>query len=1658
MKFHNETAPKTRDSKAMRREALLYGALLAPAILLAVHGGQAQAGQLPLSAFQTYNPANAAGIQAGPLSLYSVPVDSIQPTQMNEGLTEVGKKTAAFDLLAPSQLQANLLTDIEPVVIGPGGQLYLTDGHHTFTALENSTYGASNPTVYVNVIANYSSLTTAQFYALMQADNFLLPINDGVPETVNTATGAPIPSSLTGLTSDPYRGLEYSILKNKSSVLFPATGASTPGLDKMTGFYSDFLEADAYRGANLGLGLPYLSPGDISKATTWNLTANSTTTLPNIAGTVTAAQLPGFILSQSIVNSGGISNATLAGGAMDGNGAFTGITSINAGTAAQPITIGTPNTGFVMQLGADAGNTVTLNGTNTYTGGTSILAGTLIVQSDASLGAAPTGAAIDLANVKTSVQAANGIVFNSLTEGNGTLTLGTNTTAGTFTTNRPIAVGGEAATINLNDNLVTLGGSIYSLGVSGVGIGNATGFSDLTIDDLSSADAGKLILSQASPDFYGNLIIGNVGAPTVEVMSDAALGATTGSPYQIGEIELNSGTLQAGASFSAPERNLFLQSGSQIDVNGFNTTWGSITDVQRTLQILNSSTTTPGSITFSNLAISATASLQLTGGTAGETVTLTNGVTRTGADTLIVMPTSPSSLGTTEKLFSGTAAASLVNGMAPAWMVTNNGVAKFAGPYDFLTYGPNGYVKATYTNTATLNSSTASQVVALSGNTTLTGAASVYALNTESKTLALGANTLTIGDGVNPAGLILGTGNITASGGGTLAFGASEGMIWLGGSNSTISAAITGTGGLTFAGSGGVTISAPATVSGAITIDSGTVTLSGVNVFATNVGGILLDDVKSKPAASTLVIAANNTLTALNTVGNNSTVTINSGVALTLGDTTNNLSSTISAAITEKGSTAVAGALTLNGSGLFDLSGMKSGKLSLVSGSTIVVDNSADLRVAANIFSNAGIGVVLNGTSQLQFAQNGGGVFANTVSGTGSLHLIGGTLQLTGTSNTYTGGTIVETGSTLDLTTANVSSGNANITDAGGLIVFDQATNGTYSGVISDGAEMGTGPLLSGSLDKDDSSGANSGNLTLTSVQTYTGPTTVEAGTLTLAAKDTVAASSGVDLGRVGGGSTAILALGADNTLQALTSEAGDTTSVTLGSYQLTLNTSATTYATFGGVISGTGALLKTGAGTEVLSGANVYSGGTTIQSGALIVAGSLNLAGALTNNSVLGLQSGTANHTLTVGAYTGGTGSQLELGVNFKAGTADNLVVASATGTSKIVVVNTAPNAPVPYNPTGIVVVSSTAPMSPTAFTLPGGPVQMGFFQYDLAYTPDPHFLLVATPTADAYRVAAVPTAAQSIWQDTAGVQIDRQADLRDLMIAGGASGAAEAGVWGRALGGWTDRTQSSTYSVLGNSYAYQTGYNQNTGGIFFGIDGGSRGLIKADDTLLVGFSGGYVNSTQSFKGSSTAANYQGASVGISATYLDKNLFVDALAKADLLKLDYADPALANVGASQEDGGVVNLGMVVDAGYRLNLGPGYVDPLATLSYVSTRVGGLSLAGEQVGFGDNSLMKARLGLRGGATVFENKAIVVQSSVTASYWQRLSGGSSATIDSGSERATVHRLGPERARLRRRRPGRGRISKDGDWSGFFKGDYQFANGFTSGTIKGGFRYSF
>ncbi len=399
--------------------------------------------------------------------------------------------------------------------------------------------------------------------------------------------------------------------------------------------------------------------------------------------------------------------------------------------------------------------TVTLEyANNTYTGGTSLLAGTLIIASDASLGAAPGSYTYNQATVKTDVQAANGIVFNGLTEGNPTLQIGTTSGGGTatFSTSRPIAVGGEVATINVNGYIVTLNGPLVSLGVDGDGIGNATGFSDFTIDDNSS-NQGVLILSTPSPDFFGNLIIGNTNKPTVRVTSDAAIGNTTGSANEIGQVELNGGTLQTGASFTSRSDRIFLRGKSTFDTMGYTTSFsGALTG--RTTEHLTITNSQPlrqrrGRCDL-RLVRRSTAASELTVGKGS--VNSTNGHSP---------PASNRRATSDQVLSSGGAWLQRSNGVdlrgrrqcadahqrhrAP-WIVIDSGDFEY-NPYDFATYGP--AASPAFTGYATdITSSTSTSVVKQGANVSLSGNAQAYALNLQKGfniTVGTG-HVLTLGD------------------------------------------------------------------------------------------------------------------------------------------------------------------------------------------------------------------------------------------------------------------------------------------------------------------------------------------------------------------------------------------------------------------------------------------------------------------------------------------------------------------------------------------------------------------------------------------------------------------------------------------------------------------------------------------------------------------------------------------------------------------------------------------------------------------------------------------------------------------------------------------------------------------------------------------------
>ena len=257
---------------------------------------------------------------------------------------------------------------------------------------------------------------------------------------------------------------------------------------------------------------------------------------------------------------------------------------------------------------------------------------------------------------------------------------------------------------------------------------------------------------------------------------------------------------------------------------------------------------------------------------------------------------------------------------------------------------------------------------------------------------------------------------------------------------------------------------------------------------------------------------------------------------------------------------------------------------------------------------------------------SGANVLGLTKSGSNMLTLSG--------SNTYSGVTSVTAGTLTFATTATLYGGDtanwtaANLVVAGGataafrvggagqftaadidqLAVLGSGSNGFGNGAAIgfDTPDAGGTFTYSGVL-ANTNSGSNSlgvtklgsGTLALAGANTYSGPTTVQAGTLRLEA-----------VGALGSGALAVnggsLDLGGYSlTVSTLSGSAGGaiTNSVVASPATLTINVASGTTA-YGGVIddaAGVVALVKTGAGDLLLSGSSTFSGGTRLDGDILI-------------------------------------------------------------------------------------------------------------------------------------------------------------------------------------------------------------------------------------------------------------------------------------------------------------------------------------------------------------------------------------------------------------------------------------------------------------------------
>ena len=377
--------------------------------------------------------------------------------------------------------------------------------------------------------------------------------------------------------------------------------------------------------------------------------------------------------------------------------------------------------------------------------------------------------------------------------------------------------------------------------------------------------------------------------------------------------------------------------------------------------------------------------------------------------------------------------------------------------------------------------------------------------------------------------------------------------------------------------------------------------------------------------------------------------------------------------------------LTLNGTGISGGGALTnssvttvdySGLLKLGSASSIVVSNGIINLTAAGTMTGAGFGLTLDGPGDGSIS-NIIGTTSGTVTknGTGTWTFLG--------ANTYTGATTISAGTlkigvvgggipntsaltidgTLDLNgndeiIGSLAGGGAVISSAGGIMTLTAGGNNTsttFSGIIQNGS--GTVSLTK----------SGTGILTLSGNNSYSGITTISAGTIKLGvagdatntplgttdAGTSITSGAVLDLngftlgtaealtlkgtGILNGGALTnssannvnydgLITLGAASSVVVNAGDINITNPGTItGAFALTLNGSGNgSLTSIIGTTSGT--VTKSGAGTWTLSGASTYTGATTISAGTLKLGASTSVLGTtagittVTNGAVLDL------------------------------------------------------------------------------------------------------------------------------------------------------------------------------------------------------------------------------------------------------------------------------------------------------------------------------------------------------------------------------------------------------------------------------------------------------
>ncbi|MBW8639274.1 autotransporter outer membrane beta-barrel domain-containing protein [Hoeflea sp. WL0058] len=274
--------------------------------------------------------------------------------------------------------------------------------------------------------------------------------------------------------------------------------------------------------------------------------------------------------------------------------------------------------------------------------------------------------------------------------------------------------------------------------------------------------------------------------------------------------------------------------------------------------------------------------------------------------------------------------------------------------------------------------------------------------------------------------------------------------------------------------------------------------------------------------------------------------------------------------------------------------------------------------------------------------------------------------------------------------------------------------------------------------------------------------------------------------------------------------------------------------------------------------------------------------------------------------------------------------------------------------------------------------------------------------------------------------------------------------GVWLKVQGSWTDRDTELARSVGGVTSVVDTSYDQDIYSIIGGID-----MRFGDDgPFRAGLFGGYVSSQSDFTSWAASADFDGATIGAYLDYTKGNFYVDATIKADFLSGDYT----ANVNGVNAVSGspdATSVGILANTGYRFQGNRGYIEPIASIAYVSTSLDDFQSGGAAVSFSDGNSFRAGAGARIGTDFDMSSGAQAEVSLLGKVWNEFDDANSVTVtDIGSGSSATFQDGIDGVF--------GEVSAvlnvtnaNRSMSGFISGGTEFNSTYTTLNAKGGFR---